>query len=275
MRIVRLVFTAIIAILAATSPARADIILSYHLSSYTGNPGNPNAPIPNNLPAGPQVDSATGLVLSLGQTVYLQVAITANLSSPTAIGFNDQLRWDPNFYGPGSPNDLYAFGFHLRYPTTIVSQPYDVPMPGVFTYESRNSNVNAPFSPRWANGFPGYNMGSTPIAGVNDLNPYGLISEAPGVKATFPLATFRITADYVGSGRMSVADNYESLYQSSFLLADGTDLAPLIFDPSLPSHYTSGFGYFPLLVTVVPEPSSFILAGCALLAFICSKFVGR
>ena len=81
-RISKLVLTTTVAYFAMACLVRADVILSYHLSSYTGTPGNPNAPIPNNLPAGPQIDSSTGLVLSLGQTVYLQVAITANLTPP-------------------------------------------------------------------------------------------------------------------------------------------------------------------------------------------------
>jgi hypothetical protein len=161
----------------------------------------------------------------------------------------------------------------FNYPSGIVSQPYDVPMPPALTFQRRNSNVNQPFNPAWIDSFPGYNMGSTLIGGFSSPTGIGLISDGPGLKSTYPLVTYRITADNVGNGWFSLEDPYSL---GSFQLGDGiTILDSLILNPAMPSHYTPGVGYFPLPITVVPEPSSMVLATCAFLFCIRKKVCKR
>lgn len=83
--------------LAATSQARSDIILTYHLSSFVpAIPGDmpPATPIPTNDPLGPALTGpgvanpnspSNPLVFTVGETKYLQIAIQANAMAPTIV----------------------------------------------------------------------------------------------------------------------------------------------------------------------------------------------
>src|SRR4051812_26748441 len=92
----------LLVLFAVTLPAKADIVLSYHLSSF-GGPGTAN--IPDNLPLGPQI---MNLNLNVGEPRYIQVAMTGNANPPTSVNGQNQANW-----GPG--NGLVSFGFQFNY----------------------------------------------------------------------------------------------------------------------------------------------------------------
>lgn len=237
---VRNLALACVAAVAIAVPARADIILSYHLSSFV--PALPTTLIPANDPLGPSVGA---LNMTVGQTIFLQVAITGNNAAPYGAA---QMNWDP-----GAGGGMSSFGFIFNYPASIVAQPYVAPPP---TNPNRpNANAMLPYSVAHPNTFTGYNMGGTSIGGL-DLG--GGLAAAAGIIPTTNIAVFKLTATNPGSGTITLTDQNPSPTAGGFGLEDDTNLDPTIFSIAHNS--------FPLSINVapIPEPSSMAFAGLAL-----------
>ena len=93
----------LVAITLISNAATADIILSYHESSFAGPAATP---IPNSLAIGPAISSLNMLV---GQTKYIQVCIEGNNTAPVP---PQQTAWT-------SGNGLISFGFAMNYPSLL------------------------------------------------------------------------------------------------------------------------------------------------------------
>jgi hypothetical protein len=140
---------ACLAAIAFALPTRADVILTYHLSTFVpAYPGDmaPASPIPTNDPLGPALtgpgvanpNSPTNrLVFAPGQAQFLQIAIQANAAAPTNIGVDNQANWTPSMGGTGNTMTTFAFGMH--YPLALVTQPYAPPDPLAFTINNMNA----------------------------------------------------------------------------------------------------------------------------------------
>jgi hypothetical protein len=223
-------------VVMAALPAKADIILSYHLSSFNGPD---TAPIPDNLPTGPALSNFS---ISVGEVKYLQVAIEATL--PVIGG---QANWT-------GTNGLIAFGFAFNYPSSLVSQPFITPMIPTLSQNWPNARSESPFSTGHPITFTQYNMGSTAITGLTLGN--GLLANNGQLSPTV-IATFKLVGVSTGSGQFSCSP-LQPLTPGLSGLSDGvTTLDSIIFAPP--------HANFPISfqVSAVPEPSSFAMMGLA------------
>lgn len=191
---VRNLALACVAVVAYVMPARADVILTYHLSSFVPTtPGTmfpPATQIPANDPLGPQIggvgtpgeSAANPFILAPGQTIFLQIAIQAN-ANPPIVGNNGggppdmQANWTTATNGI----TMTTFALGLQYPLSIVTQPYNPPSPPLLNQNNPNARSQSGPQPdgsstgyAFATGhpitFPNYNMGQTAITGA-DLVP--------------------------------------------------------------------------------------------------------
>jgi hypothetical protein len=282
MRLIRPI--AIIALLASSFPAHADVILTYHLSTFVpAVPGDvpPATQIPVNDPLGPALtgpgivnpNSPTNpLVFAPGQTRFIQIAIQANAASPTAIGVDNQANWTPSWGGAGNTMTTFAFG--MQYPLALVWQPYLPPMPPSLTNNFRNARAQSGPQPdgsvpgyAFASGFPSwytdYNMGGTAITGLDlnaGLGTSNAMSNGVGLLSDTNLAVFKFRAwTSPGSGVITLFDLNTAPSAAGFGLLDGTNLDSFIFSAA-----HGGQTAFPLYIqVVVPEPSSLCLAALA------------
>ncbi len=254
------------ATLTIVMPARADVILGYRIGSGPGtypnvDQTNPdwivaeadpvegtNQPVPLGAPiTGP-------LVMTLGQTVFLQITIQTNanaLSNPTPTF--SQSAWT-------NANRMITFAMALDYPTGIINNPFTPPVPPIDPGQN-NANARAvvPFASGHPNFFAGYNLGFTALTGATTGTGVGATAGqilGPGNERA--IAIFRLNAVAVGEGTISLFDFNVSPTAAGFGLQGGQNLDEYVFHPS--------HNNFPLLVQVVPvpEPSSMALAGVAL-----------
>jgi hypothetical protein len=280
---------ACVALLAWIIPARADVILTYHLSTFVpANPANfypPGTQIPTNDPLGPALtgpgvinpNSPTNpLVFVPGQVRFIQVAIQANAVAPTMIAGQDQANWTPS--GGGSGNTMTTFGFVFHYPLALVTQPIDFPIGPFLNYNTPSSRAQSgpqpdgsvpgyQFSTGYPITYPGYNMGGTAMTGTDNnagLGTSNFTSNGINVLSDTNLAVFKIIAgNNLGSGVITMADLNTSPASAQFGLLDGTNLDTLIFSLA----HGGPNAAFPLYIQVVPEPSSLVLAGLAMAGF--------
>jgi hypothetical protein len=228
-------------VVMAALPAKADIILSYHLSSFAGPA---TAPIPDNLPLGPQI---TDLTMNVGDVRYVQIAVTGNANAPTIVQGQDQTNWNVG-------NGMIAFGFDFHYPVGLVSQPWVMPTLPLLAENLPNANAQLPYTVSTPILFGGYNMGTTRIGGLT-LGA-GLEANA-GILPTTVIATLKVVATNSGTSTFTLTDPNPILSAGSFGLLDNTNLDPIVF--------ASSHANFPLSmhIAAVPEPSSFALLGIA------------
>ncbi len=233
---------------ASVVPLRADVILTYRLSSFVPNvPGDvqPADPIPDSDPLGAPITGP--LVIPLGSERYIQVCIIGTAPPPMQTQ-NPQLLWN------GS-NRMITFAFAFNYPSGVLAQPY-VPLQIPFLDDNlSNANAQLPFAVGHPNTFPSYNMGQTAITGVTLLSG---IQGTSGVVSERVIATLKVRGATTGTGMITLTDLNLSPTEAGFGLAGGQNLDNFIFAPA--------HNNFPLAVQVIPapEPSSMALAGVAL-----------
>lgn len=232
---------AILFVALAALPARADILLSYHLSSFAGPATDP---IPNNLPLGPEI---TSLNLTVGETRYIQVAITANANAPQVVNGQDQGKWNAG-------NGMSTFILQFNYPQALVSQPYIAPAVPALSQNWHNARSQLPYDTGHPNTFAGYNAGATIITG---LTLGAGIEATSGMLPTTVVATLKLVATGSGTSSFSITDPQPLLTASGFVLLDNTNLDPIIFAPAHNNYPMS------LQISPVPEPSSLALVGIA------------
>jgi len=271
---VRNLALAFVAVAAMALPARADVILTWHMSNFV--PANssdtfpPGTQIPGNDPLGPAIlGNSAGNPLSFmpGETKYLQVAIQVNNNPPTVVGGQNQNLWgNSNGTGPNAANNagntLVGWGFEFKYPSIVIN-PFTSPGSGNGNNtNARILNGSQPEGPTtgFASTFPAsyanYNMGGTAMGGADLAG--GLGTDANGLISDFALVTVKVRAGNTpGSGVIQLADLNSGPSVANFGLADGvTNIDTLLFTPAHNS--------FPLFITVaVPEPSSMCLVGLA------------
>ncbi len=231
---------ALLDVVFAALPARADIVLSYHLSSFNGPA---TAVIPNNLPLGPQI---TDLSMAIGEVRYLQIAITANANAPQIVSGQHQANWT-------GTTGMIAFGFQFNYPVGLINQPYIPIQIPTLNQNLKNANAQIPFAVGHPNTFTGYNLGATAITGT-DMGD-GLQANA-GILPTTVIATFRLVATAIGVSSFTITDLNSLPSAGGNGLLDGTSFDPFIFAPAHGNYALS------LHVNAVPEPSSLAMAGC-------------
>ncbi len=228
----------LLAVVFAALPARADIVLSYHLSSFNGPA---TADIPDNLPVGPAISSFS---LAIGEVKYIQIAIEA--TAPVLPG---QANWT-------GTNRMPAFIMKVNYPTAFMSQPYVNAGP-LLNQNLHNATAQVPFGTGHPNTFPGYNLGSTVITGTDTA---GGIGASGGILPPRVLATLKFVGTAVGSGQLSITEHFPQPTAAEFGLLDGTNLDPIVFAPAH-ANFPMSFS-----VTAVPEPSALALSGCTVAA---------
>lgn len=225
----------------AAPPAKADIILSYHLSSFAGPA---TAPIPNDLPLGPEI---TGLNMTVGEVLYIQIAITGNANAPQIVNGQNQANW-------GVGNGMSTFVLQFNYPQAMVSQPYIAPAPPSLAQNWRNARSQLPYDTGHPITFTGYNSGATIITGLT----LGAGIEAnSGILPTTVIATLKLVATGTGASSFTISDPQPPLTAGGFGLLDDTNLDAIIFATA---HANFPFSF---QVTAAPEPSSLALAGIA------------
>lgn len=270
---VRNLALACVAAVAMVLPARADVILTYHLSSFvpsnTSDTFPPGTQIPSGDVLGPQLLTTPGtpLVFMPGETKFIQVAIQANANPPTVVNGQNQDNWTIADDG----NTLTTFGFGFNYPLSLVINPFTTPVAPLLN--QNNPNARSQSGPQPPGGgatgyafatshpitYTNYNMGGTAIGGL-DTN-VGL-GRAPGATALLPstiLAVLKVRAGMnPGTGTITMTDLNTAPTAAGFGLLDGTNLDDIIFAPA--------HNNFPLHieVAVIPEPSSMCLAGLAI-----------
>lgn len=283
---VRNLLLAVAAMGAIVLPARADILLNWHVSSFV--PTNPsdapsNAPgivIPSNVALGAALTGPNAGVpnsagnpfqMVVGQVYFLQLAINGNATPPTNVGGQNQPNWGVYNHGAnGNPTkSMIAWGFDLNYPLAVCTNPV------TDTTGATNNNFrvkNFDFQPDGAPGdgegssfgvaYPSgftYNTGTTRVGALDTGT--GLFSQSSGgLLPDWLLCTFKIRATAAGTGQITLTDPNPAPTVGSFGLGDNTN-----FDTIL---YNAGRN-FPLFVnvTAVPEPSSMCLAGLAVVGF--------
>jgi hypothetical protein len=275
---------ACVVVLAYIRPARADVILTYHLSTFVpANPGTipPASPIPAHDPLGPAIvgnNAANPLVLTPNETKFLQICIQANATVPIVggpMGQDHQANWTT----ASSGNTMTSFAFGMNYPWQLVTQPFTLPSPPAL-YQN-NSNARAQSGPQPDGSPTGYAFS----AGYPYINPFSMgLIEMDGVDSNVGLGTTATSAGGVnllpdtniavmklvagttlGSGVITLFDLNPLV--ADFALVDGTNLDSLIFTPA---HGLNGNASqaFPLFISVAaPEPSSICLASLAAAGF--------
>jgi len=282
---VRNLALACVAVMACVMPARADVILNYHLSTFnpptngdtlaTGTQiPTPDSPLGTAL-TGPGVatpnSAANPLVFNAGETKYIQIAIQANATPPTSVNGQNQLNWTTANNG----NTMTAFGFDFRYPLSLVINPFTPPVAPLLN--QNNTNARSQSGPQPTDGGSGgpsgyffstghpitytmYNMGGTAMTGLDTA--IGLGTGVSGFLSDTLIATLKIRAGSVGGdGTITMLDLNSSPTAAGFGLIDGTNLDDIIFAPA-----HAGFPLF-IRVVAIPEPSSMCLAGLAVVGF--------
>jgi hypothetical protein len=280
---VRNLALACVAVVAYAIPAHADVILDYHLSTFVpANPGTvpPASQIPSTDALGPLIagnSAANPLMLSQGQTIFLQICIQANATPPTMISPDNQANWTPSAGGSGNTMTTFAFG--MNYPLSIVTQPYNPPSPPALNQNFSNARSQSGNQPDgttpgyvFATGHPitftNYNMGQTAITGLDlgaGLGTGTTVSGGVNLLSDTCIAVMKISAGMTaGTGQISLFDLNTAESAAGFGLLDGTNLDTLIFSAA-----HGGQNSFPLFIQVaaVPEPSSMCLAGLAIAGF--------
>ncbi len=176
---VRNLALACVAALAIVIPAQADVILGYRIGLPPSGLDETNPLWIDNVldPIGQSQPVALGppivgpLMMTEGQTLFLQVTIATNtsaLSNPT-----------PSFAQPAwtNSNRLITFAFGLNYPLGVVNNPFAPPVPPVDPDQNNaNARANVPFATGNPNTFTGYNMGATAIAGATTGTGVGVVA---------------------------------------------------------------------------------------------------
>lgn len=271
LKLIRIV--AVLAVVALAMPARADVILTYHLSNFNpptqGDTLATGTPIPANDPLGPLITGP--LTFYPGQTRYIQIAIQANANSPTMVNGQNQFNWTT----ANSGNTMTTFALGFLYPGSLVAQPFTQPMPPQLNQNQTNATAltgpqpmsGGPTGYAFTTGYPNFTWtpgfpfpyyitcitGTDSVAGLG-VSPTGYLSDTP-------LCILKIRAGTsLGSGFITMQDLNTAPTAVGFGLLDGTNLDPIIF--------ASAHANFPLQVIVTaPEPSSLCLAGVAVAGF--------
>lgn len=229
----------LLVVVFAAFPAKADIILSYHLSAFNGPAG---APIPSNMALGPEINSLT---IAVGEVKYIQVAIEG-----TAPALGAQANWT-------GANSMFAFGIQMNYPASLISQPFIIPLSPFFDQNYHNARSQQPFDTFHPSMFLGYNNGAT----VNLGTSLPGLATTGGILAPRVLSTFKFVGTAIGDGQLTITDPQPLATAVNFILQDSTDLDPIVFDIA--------HANYPLPFTVIPTPeaSSLALAGLAAATF--------
>jgi len=279
---VRNLALAFVAAAAMTLPARADVILTYHLSSFNpptnGDTLATGSQIPSNDTLGPAISGnsvGNPLMFMPNETKYIQIAIQVNSNPPLSVNGQNQNAWgNPSGTGPNSANNagvtLSSFGFEFRYPVSLVINPFTPPATPLLN--QNNTNARAESGPQpdgtspgyvFAQGHPtsftNYNMGGTVIGGLDTGT--GLGTATNGLLPDTIIAVMKVRAGNTpGTGTIQLFDPNSAPTAASFGLLDNTNLDDIIFAP--------GHNNFPLFISVaVPEPSSMCLVGLAVAGF--------
>jgi len=236
---------AAVAALATAMPARATIVLEWHMSTNQANPNyvtGPNLDATSNLEydqigvVGPAV-AGNSLTLNPGQSVILQAVLhQIDNTGPNVLT-----------YQPGGGGGLIAYGVRI-----------DNSAPTVAThFQPSNSNANTR-----GVGLYGFNGGGTTIVTGG--------AGAAGTAAAFTIVRDLTTGDWYNS------DNFYPLFNFRFTAGSGGGSGTLQFvDPqpggadigsvATPNMDAGIFGSAPALTfAVVPEPSSMVLCGLGL-----------
>ncbi len=229
----------LLVVVFAALPLKADIILSYHLSAFNGPAG---APIPNNMPLGPEINTLT---IAVGEVKYIQVAIEG-----TAPALGAQANWT-------GANSMFAYGIQMNYPASLISQPFIDPSSPLFDQNYHNAISQQPFGTFHPSLFLGYNNGATVLDGLSGPG----LATTGGILAPRVLSTFKFVGTAIGNGQLTITDPQPLATAVNFILQDGTDLDPIIFNISH-ANYPLPFSVIP-----TPEPSSLALAGLTAATF--------
>jgi hypothetical protein len=242
----------LIASLALASPARAALILEFLQVNAI------NAPLSN----GPAL---TSLVIDVGQTTYLQVALRDTLGSGPEFGQPGTLAWNTNggFAGPGS---LGLAVYYMQF--DHISGVANIPSPRTNSNNLRLVDLAtyALLSSDFAGALPPFFLGLGGAFGSG--SEPGAVPD-PTHQNRIGLFNLRIKAFGNGTGSFHLRDhNPFSASPDNAILRDADPYG----DPnagalqSIDTLLFSDTGTFPttktydLSVTVVPEPSSMFLA---------------
>jgi PEP-CTERM motif len=286
---VRNLTLAMVAVMAWGVPARADILLNWHLSTQAANPSDTaGTPITSlDVPLGPALTGpqaaipnsvSNPLIMTPGQVILLQLAVNCN-ATPAGAGQNNWKPLDTNGVngGPNPNNTLIGWGFDVQYPLALCVQPFNTA-----ANNTRNATANnytdQPDGPGNADGStfgitltPPFNAGVSRLGGLDLGNGLGVQSgggATPGILSDWVICTFKIRASATPTGPqplpITLADTSLIPTASAFGLGDGTNLDSIVFSAA-----HGGQNSFPLFIQVnaVPEPSSMCLAGLAIAGF--------
>jgi hypothetical protein len=257
-----------VAALATAMPARATIVLEWHFNStpntnynVTPNPdqgpggSNEFGDYPTNAVVGPAVPGNNLGVLNAGQTVFLQVVLhQIDNVGPNVFTFNG-----PGTQGtqinvpPGNPGGGGLIGYGVRIDNSAPTLATHV-QPSANSVNTRGTNLYG-FNGNGASIVPTTGGGSLPAGSVA---PFTIIRDVTtqdwfNSDGFYPLFNFRFQAAASpagGSGTLTFADP-----------SGGADIG----SQATPNMDAAIFANAPALTfSVVPEPSSMVLAGLGL-----------
>jgi hypothetical protein len=248
----------VVAALATTLPAKADVLLGFRLLDPLVAPVSPNDAISDSYLLSDGLPT-TGLVMTPGQVQYVMMTIRStntNVSPAQAVWY--------------APFRLTTAGWNLTFDQNIVNNPYiNVPPPG-----SNDSNLffQTPYGgdvfPQGASGYPAGYRQAVGLSTAGIRQP-GTAPNA-AILVERPLAVFKVVAGGPGSTALVISPLtsgpggpvQQNLWEvSENVPATNQYLDNTIFNAAL------GHGTYSLPVTVVPEPSSMALAGLAVVGF--------